>query len=68
MQATEWQSMFVSHKGYLFMAKVMPRVSEQVLVHLDSAEKKAEFDTADLRKEIAGFNICRGEQTLSLQC
>lgn len=38
----------------------MSRISEQVLVHLDSAEKKKlEFDTADLRKGIAGFNICR---------
>lgn len=54
--------MFVSHKGYLFIARVMPRISEQVLAHLDSVEKKkSEFDTADLRKEIAAFNICRGK-------
>lgn len=52
--------MFVSHKGYLFIARVIPRISEQVLVHLDSAEKKtSELDTEDLRQEIAGFNICR---------
>lgn len=59
----------VSPKGYRFTAMVIPRISEPVWVHLDSAGKNTlEFDTANFSQEIAGFNVCRTKQTLSLQC
>ena len=41
-----------------FIARVLPRISQQVWVHLDSAEKNTlEFDTTDLSQEIAGFHL-----------
>lgn len=57
------------HQGHCFTATVIPRISEPVVVHLDmEAKNTLGFDTADLSRETAGFNVCGKKQTLSLQC
>lgn len=60
---------FCPHQSYYFTATVIPRISEPVVVHLDKEVKNTlESDTADLSREIAGFNVRWRKQTLSLQC